>query len=88
MGQIYPVVDDDGVTYESIPGPFTKALVRAYMHPDQMVYLVIEEINRGNAAAIFGDLFQLLDRVKKNRMMGKLKVKANILLRMNLLKVI
>lgn len=66
VGQIYPVVnDDDKVTYEPIPGPFTKALVRAYSHPQEMVYLVIEEINRGNAAAIFGDLFQLLDRVKK-----------------------
>ncbi len=66
VGQIYPVVDDNGhVTYESVPGPFTKALVRAYTNPNEMIYLVIEEINRGNAAAIFGDLFQLLDRVKK-----------------------
>lgn len=68
VGQIYPVVDDEGnVAYESIPGPFTKALVRAYTHPDEMIYLVIEEINRGNAAAIFGDLFQLLDRTKDTK---------------------
>lgn len=79
IGQIYPCVekvevnDDDGsvgyksiVTYKRIPGPFTKALLRAYQHlidkDNSQVYLIIEEINRGNAAAIFGDTFQLLDR--------------------------
>ena len=68
IGQIYPVVRDDGsVSYEEKPGPFTKALARAFENPDEMIYLVIEEINRGNAAAIFGDTFQLLDRLKKDR---------------------
>lgn len=68
IGQIYPVVGDDGsVSYEEKPGPFTKALERALRNPDKMIYLVIEEINRGNAAAIFGDTFQLLDRLKKDR---------------------
>lgn len=79
IGQIYPCVEkvevnnDDGsvdyksiVTYKRIPGPFTKALLRAYQHlidkDNSQVYLIIEEINRGNAAAIFGDTFQLLDR--------------------------
>lgn len=61
IGQIYPVVDGDKVKYEPIPGPFTKALERALTNKDEMIYLVIEEINRGNAAAIFGDTFQLLD---------------------------
>ena len=70
IGQIYPktVYDEKGdktkVVYENIPGPFTKALKRAFEAPDRMIYLVIEEINRGNAAAIFGDTFQLLDRLK------------------------
>lgn len=68
VGQIYPVVEENGkVTYKPTPGPFTKALARAYLHKDEMVYLVIEEINRGNAAAIFGDLFQLLDRLDKSK---------------------
>ena len=68
IGQIYPVVRDDGsVSYEEKPGPFTKALERALRNPNKMIYLVIEEINRGNAAAIFGDTFQLLDRLKKDR---------------------
>ena len=67
IGQIYPVVDDDKVKYEPIPGPFTKALERALTNKGEMIYLVIEEINRGNAAAIFGDTFQLLDRLKENK---------------------
>ena len=67
IGQIYPVVKDGNVTYEPKPGPFTKALEQALRNPDRMIYLVIEEINRGNAAAIFGDTFQLLDRLKENK---------------------
>ena len=67
IGQIYPVVYGDKVKYEPIPGPFTKALERALTNKDEMIYLVIEEINRGNAAAIFGDTFQLLDRLKENK---------------------
>lgn len=68
VGQIYPEVDGDKVKYEYVPGPFTKALERALTVEDgHMIYLVIEEINRGNAAAIFGDLFQLLDRLGKEK---------------------
>lgn len=68
IGQLYPHVDDEGhVTYTHIPGPFTEALERAFNNKDKMIYLVIEEINRGNAAAIFGDVFQLLDRLKEDR---------------------
>lgn len=63
VGQIMPKVEGDKVTYLFNPGPFALALKRCYQ-TEKMVYLVIEEINRGNASAIFGDLFQLLDRVK------------------------
>lgn len=66
IGQIYPKVVGTDVTYENVPGPFTKALKRAFEEPNSMIYLIIEEINRGNAAAIFGDTFQLLDRLKMN----------------------
>lgn len=65
VGQIMPSVKNNNVIYEPILGPFTKALKRS-LETDDMVYLVIEEINRGNAAAIFGDIFQLLDRHDKN----------------------
>lgn len=64
VGQILPVVDpvDKMVTYEFTPGPFTNILREAYKNPQQSYVLIIEEINRGNAPAIFGDIFQLLDR--------------------------
>lgn len=63
VGQIMPKVDaEDNVTYEFIPGPFTLALKCAIDNPDEKVALIIEELNRGNAPSIFGDIFQLLDR--------------------------
>lgn len=62
IGQILPRLVDGKVSYVFEPGPFTKMLKKAYSDPEHMYYLVIEEINRGNAPAIFGDIFQLLDR--------------------------
>lgn len=63
IGQILPNVSDDGqVSYKFTAGPFTNILVEAYSHPQDEYILIIEEINRGNAPAIFGEVFQLLDR--------------------------
>ena len=62
VGQILPVQTNEGLEYPFKAGPFSRILKRALENPDKPYYLIIEEINRGNAAAIFGDLFQLLDR--------------------------
>ena len=62
IGQILPNVSDGIVSYKFTEGPFTSLLKKAYTNPEKMFYLIIEEINRGNAPAIFGEVFQLLDR--------------------------
>lgn len=62
IGQVIPKTCDGDITYAFNPGPFTLALEYALCRRDSPVILDIEEINRGNAPAIFGDLFQLLDR--------------------------
>ena len=71
VGQLLPVlkevenaqgVKEEKLQYEFVPGPFTKIIKTAYEEPEQKCLLIIEELNRGNAPAIFGEIFQLLDR--------------------------
>ena len=50
------------IIYEYVPGPFMRVYLRALNHPKENFLLLIEEINRANVAAVFGDVFQLLDR--------------------------
>lgn len=52
----------DSITYKFVPGPFIRMYVKAKQNPEKPYIIVIEEINRSNTAAVFGDLFQLLDR--------------------------
>lgn len=51
------------IEFEFNPGPLTIALQRCFEHPNENIYLIIEEMNRGDFAAIMGDTFQLLDRI-------------------------
>lgn len=62
VGQILPIIDGEKISYQFVPGPFTRVLKKAHDDQENQYYLIIEEINRGNASAIFGDIFQLLDR--------------------------
>ena len=66
VGCYKPKKEDDKITYSFVPQVFTNAYIKAWKEmkneEPKPVYLVIEEINRGNCAQIFGDLFQLLDR--------------------------
>lgn len=65
VGSLRPRMVNEGTTksisYVFRPGPFTNAYIQAKNNQHQKVFLIIEELNRAPAAAVFGDLIQLLD---------------------------
>ena len=66
IGQIMPCIEkieeENKLVYKFCPGPFSKILKKSIEDSNNNYYLIIEEINRGNAPSIFGEVFQLLDR--------------------------
>lgn len=66
MGKLLPLSSGNAIIYRYYPGHFLQALGMAYKglieNKNENYLLVIDELNRGNAAAIFGSIFQLLDR--------------------------
>lgn len=62
VGSYRPNMDGKDIQYKFVPQAFIKAYCHAWLNPNQPHYLIIEEINRGNCAQVFGDIFQCLDR--------------------------
>jgi len=67
VGQLLPSIKNSAsgssdISYEFSKGVFTRALEKAYEDTSKVVFLILEELSRGDCAAIFGDIFQLLDR--------------------------
>ncbi len=62
IGALKPTVHNGNISYQFNAGPFTRILTKAIGNKQKHHTLIIEEMNRANAAAVFGDIFQLLDR--------------------------
>lgn len=79
------VAKNSSIEYRFAPQVFTEAYIQAWdvyenddYEDNKMVCLVIEEINRGNCAQVFGDLFQLLDRKKDGRSEHRIKADTDL----------
>ena len=84
VGSYKPVSDDDGrIRYEYVPGPFMRTLVKALEsgkkgEAAEKFLLIVEEINRAKVAAVFGDMFQLLDRTDDGESMYEIQASEDV----------
>lgn len=62
IGNIMPTSRNGEIGYDFKAGVFSEALAMAFEYTNKEVFLIVEEMSRGNIASIFGDIFQLLDR--------------------------
>lgn len=67
VGNYKPISEGENIKYKFVPGPFLELLCYARQNPEHNFLLLIEEINRANVAEVFGDIFQLLDRVSSQK---------------------
>lgn len=74
---------DNPITYDFIAGPMLKSIVSALLKPEEPHLLIIEEINRANVAAVFGDTFQLLDRNKNGESLYPIDISEDIRMYLN-----
>ena len=84
VGSYKPVSDDEGkIRYEYVPGPFMRTLVKALESGKkgdtaEKFLLIVEEINRAKVAAVFGDMFQLLDRTDEGESMYEIQASEDV----------
>ena len=78
VGCYKPTMKGENIAYSFVPGPFLKTYVEAIKDSSKNYLLIIEEINRADAASVFGDVFQLLDRDEEGKSVYSISASEDI----------